>query len=274
MEEKNRQIRFELLRPKQLLNEKEKCPLIFIPVGPLEYHGPHLPLGVDALNATYCAQEVCKRIGRGVVLPTIYFGTERERPSRLLKNFGFKPTDWIVGMDFPTALWKSHYYQEHILGLVISSKIEVLINHNYKVIIIVNGHGAQNQKDILDKLSKHYSNTSDCLVTSGLAFPDELIERKGEHAAIYETSLMIYYQKKYGLGTLVDLLELPEKNIPICYADFSIVDGPGFGRNPDPDKIVKDDPRNAKEEIGEEMFEKVVQKFLKITEAALKEINN
>ncbi len=264
------EIRFEFLRPNQLLKRKEKCPLIFVPIGPLEYHGPHLPLGVDAINATICANEVCKRIGKGVVLPTIYFGTERERPPWLLKNLGFKSTEWIVGMDFPTVLWKSHYYQEHTLGYVVSSKIEVLIDHDYKVVIIVNGHGAQNQKDTLDRLSKHYSNTTDSKVISELAFPDESIEIMGEHAGINETSLMLYYQREYNLGNLVDLSELPDKNTPIYYPDFSIVDSAGFSKNPDTDMMVKEDPRKATEKIGKEIFEKIVQKFLKITKNALK----
>ena len=94
--------------------KRERCPLIFVPVAPLEYHGPHLPLGMDPINATICALETCKRIGKGVVYPTIHCGTERERPSWMLESLGFKPIEWIVGMDFPTALWKSHYSKEHI----------------------------------------------------------------------------------------------------------------------------------------------------------------
>ena len=39
------------LRPDQIVQEIERCPLAYLPVGPLEWHGPHLPLGVDALNA-------------------------------------------------------------------------------------------------------------------------------------------------------------------------------------------------------------------------------
>lgn len=272
MSNDKREIRFELLRPGQLIEERKRCPLIFMPVAPLEYHGPHLPLGMDPINATFCALETCRKIGKGVVLPTIYFGTERERPSWMAESLGFKSTDWIVGMDFPTALWKSHYYQEHIFALVLASKIEMLINHDYKVIVIVNGHGAVNQLETIDRLSKYYSHTTDCLVVWGLSFPDEITKGGlAGHADVYETSLMMYYQKFYGVDSIVDLTTLPEKSVPIRYPDFSIVDGAGFTKNPNPGRIVRSDPRDANEEMGKEIYEKIVKKFIKITEDALKE---
>jgi creatinine amidohydrolase len=106
----HREIHYELLRPDQLRKEQERCPLIFVPLGPLEYHGPHLPLGTDPINATLIASEACKKTGKGVVLPTLFFGTERERTDWELESLGFQKDAWIIGMDFPTARWKSHYY--------------------------------------------------------------------------------------------------------------------------------------------------------------------
>ena len=79
-----REVRFEMLRPAQLREELARCPLVFLPVAPLEYHGPHLHVGMDLLNAGLCAQEACQRLGRGVVMPTLDMGTERERPSNEL----------------------------------------------------------------------------------------------------------------------------------------------------------------------------------------------
>lgn len=54
----NREVRFEYLRPSQLNAEMKRCPLVFLPIGPLEYHGPHLPVGMDPINATQCALEI------------------------------------------------------------------------------------------------------------------------------------------------------------------------------------------------------------------------
>ena len=50
-----------MLRPAQLREEMARSPLVFLPVAPLEYHGPHLPVGMDPLNAGFCAQEACRK---------------------------------------------------------------------------------------------------------------------------------------------------------------------------------------------------------------------
>jgi len=270
MKDRIREVGFELLRPGQIIEEQKRCSLVFIPVGGLEYHGPHLPLGVDAINATIVAREVCKAINKGLVIPTLYWSTERERPPKVAEGLGFKPTDWIVGMDFPSTLWKSHYYQEHVFALVLASKIEMFINHGYKVIMIVNGHGAVNHMETIKRLSKYYSHVSDCAVEWGLALPDEITKKNlVGHADIYEISLMLYYQALLGKDELVDMGTLPVKGKPIKYQDYSIVDGLGFSPTPDPEQIVQTDPRNASEELGKKIFNDIVKKFIGMTNKVL-----
>jgi creatinine amidohydrolase len=266
-----REVRFEMLRPLQLREELERSPLVFLPIGPLEYHGPHLPLGMDPLNAAMCAQESCRRLGKGVVMPTLYMGTERERPDWMLESLGFRKGDWVVGMDFPTALWQSHYYQEHIFGLVVASTLEMLISQGYKAIVIVNGHGARNQLETLDRLSKHYSHDTGAVVTWKLAALLEVSEKNNMgHADLVETSIMLHYEKEFFDGRkMVDFSALPARTVPIHYADFSIVDGPGFSDHPAPDKVVKLDPRDATAEKGKRIFEDTVQMYMDLAKDAL-----
>ncbi len=42
---------FELLRPDEITAERAHCLEAYQPIGPLEWHGPHLPLGTDLLYA-------------------------------------------------------------------------------------------------------------------------------------------------------------------------------------------------------------------------------
>lgn len=268
-----REIRFEMLRPGELNAELKRCPLVFVPVAPLEYHGPHLPVGMDPINATQCALEACRSLGKGVVLPTLYWGTERERPDWMLESLGFKKGDWVVGMDFPTAIWKSHYYPEHLFALVAASTLEMLIATGYKVIVVVNGHGAWNQLETLERLARHYSHTTDCTVVWKLAFTLEVSEKNlAGHADLFETSLMLYYQQEVFAGaSLVDLSTLPPRSVPIRYPDFSIVDGPGFSDHPSPGRVVATDPRDATAEKGRKIFEETVKMYVELAEVALKE---
>jgi creatinine amidohydrolase len=272
MSASEREVRFEMLRPAQLNDEQKRCPLVFLPVAPLEYHGPHLPVGMDPLNATQCALEACRRLGRGVVHPTLYWGTERERPDWMLESLGFKKGDWVVGMDFPTAIWKSHYQAEHLFGLVVAATLEMLIQTGYKLIIMVNGHGAWNQLETLERLARHYSHTTDAQVVWKLAFTLDISEKNlAGHADLFETSLMLYYQQAvFGGQKLVDLSALPPRQVPIHYKDFSIVDGPGFSDKPSPDKVTATDPRDATAEKGRQVFEETVKMYVELAEEALR----
>jgi len=272
MSANEREVRFEMLRPGELNAEQKRSPLVFLPVAPLEYHGPHLPVGMDPINATQCALEACRRLGKGVVHPTLYWGTERERPDWMLESLGFKKDDWVVGMDFPTAIWKSHYQPEHLFGLVVAATLEMLIATGYKVIVMVNGHGAWNQLETLERLARHYSHATDALVVWKLAFTLDISEKNlAGHADLFETSLMLYYEKEvYGGRKLVDLATLPPRKVPIHYKDFSIVDGPGFSGKPSPDKVTATDPRDATAEKGRQVFEETVKMYVGLAEEALR----
>ena len=272
MSANEREVRFEMLRPGELNAEQKRSSLVFLPVAPLEYHGPHLPVGMDPINATQCALEACRRLGKGVVHPTLYWGTERERPDWMLESLGFKKDDWVVGMDFPTAIWKSHYQPEHLFGLVVAATLEMLIATGYKVIVMVNGHGAWNQLETLERLARHYSHATDALVVWKLAFTLDISEKNlAGHADLFETSLMLYYEKEvYGGRKLVDLATLPPRKVPIHYKDFSIVDGPGFSGKPSPDKVTATDPRDATAEKGRQVFEETVKMYVGLAEEALR----
>jgi creatinine amidohydrolase len=266
-----REVRYEMLRPGQLREEMERAPLVFLPVAPLEYHGPHLPVGMDPINAAQCALESCRQLGKGVVMPALFLGTERERPDWMLESLGFRTGDWVVGMDFPTATWKSHYYPEHIFGLMVACTLEMLIAQGYKAIVIVNGHGAWNQLETLERLAKHYSNTTDAVVVWKLAMPMDVSEKNlAGHADLVETSLMLHFEKSvFNAQKIVDLSTLPARSVPIRYPDFSVVDGPGFSEKPSPGRIVKTDPRDATAEEGKKAFDATVRMYVELASSTL-----
>jgi creatinine amidohydrolase len=55
-----RTVRFECLRPHEILEEKERFSVAYLPIGPLEWHGPHLPIGTYPLNAEATARLVAE----------------------------------------------------------------------------------------------------------------------------------------------------------------------------------------------------------------------
>jgi len=247
-----RTVKFEMLRPNELLNEKKQCPVVYLPIGPLEWHGPHLPYGMDPLNAYAVATRIAKNVG-GVVLPTLYWGTERERSPKMLKDIGFSGDEWIIGMDFPANSIKSLYAKEDIFGIVVREYLNMLIDLNYKLIVIVNGHGAENHIDVLLRLAKEFTAESNCIVHYVMALiVEDGIQDLG-HATKLETSILSYLHPD-----CVDINELPQKNQPLKNIDYAIVDGDAFSGRPNADYTVTHDPRDAAAEFGRESIDHTV----------------
>jgi creatinine amidohydrolase len=264
-----KEVRVQFLRPRELIKERAKVPLLYLPVAPLEWHGPHLPLGVDALNAEQAALAAAVRTG-GVVLPTLYSGTERERPPAMLESLGFRRDEYVLGMDFPRAkgLYRSFYFPEEIFALTVRAWLEQGIEHGYQYVYIVNGHGAFNHNEVLKRLCLEFSNTRGPVrVAYSLAFPEEEIAKAAiGHADAAETALMMHLDRD-----LVALDRLPPPGKKLKYADYSIVDSGGFSGSPGAGHTVPDrtDPRRrANAARGKKMFDQTVNELVaKVKEA-------
>lgn len=90
----------------EILEEQKNKSIVYLPIGPLEWHGLPCHSGTDPLAATEVARRAAAITG-GVVIPTLYCGTERERSTQLLEDAGFSDTGiYIKGMDVPQIQWQ------------------------------------------------------------------------------------------------------------------------------------------------------------------------
>ncbi|MFQ6049091.1 MAG: creatininase family protein [Phycisphaerae bacterium] len=71
------QVCYEWLRPRQVVARRKACPLAYVPLGTLEWHGLHNPLGLDGVKAHGLCVEAARR-GGGLVFPTLFYGEHRE----------------------------------------------------------------------------------------------------------------------------------------------------------------------------------------------------
>nr|WP_052294977.1 creatininase family protein [Oscillochloris trichoides] len=63
--------RYVELRPDKLAAIRSHAPVAYVPWGGMEWHGPHLPLGIDGIVADAVALRAVRRTG-GVLLPTVW----------------------------------------------------------------------------------------------------------------------------------------------------------------------------------------------------------
>jgi creatinine amidohydrolase len=94
--------------------------LAVLPVGSTEQHGPHAPLGTDALAAQAVAEHGAERYdGEVVVAPTIPVGVAEEH------------------RQFPGTLWVS----EDTFRSFVRETVASLASHGWDRVVVVNGHG-------------------------------------------------------------------------------------------------------------------------------------
>ena len=67
---------YELLRPAQAIARRKAYPLAYMPVGIIEFHGLHNPLGLDGLQVHGVCVRAAKK-GGGVVFPVPWYGENR-----------------------------------------------------------------------------------------------------------------------------------------------------------------------------------------------------
>ncbi len=254
------------LRPDELRAELAQHALIYLPVGPLEWHAPHLPVGTDPLHAEQAALAASKKTG-GLVYPCLYWGTERERSSEMLDWIGLEPGQWVVGMDFAPDGLPSHYASEDIFGLVVREQLRLIFRWPVKLVVIVSGHGATNHLQVLERLAAEYSaaNSKTMLVLPFVSGENGIM-RVG-HASRIETSSMLHL-----LPESVNLELLPAAEKPLQNVDWAVVDYITFSGQPDARRIVSadDDPRASTAQEGQRVFQAAVDHIVEQVNAEVK----
>ena len=163
-------VQMQFMRPGQLEAAGRKFPVVYVPLGLIEWHGRHLPLGNDAIKAHGILVKCAEKFG-GAVYPPVYF------------HSGFR--------------------QEHLVP-VLTDLFTRLKRTGFRVILGVSGHNVKQQIDMIDKALAPV--IADGTV-AGLGLWEVTLSRGPEsatdHAAKWETSNMMFLYPD-----LVDMSEL------------------------------------------------------------------
>lgn len=260
--------KLQFMRPEEVTAEKEKKSIVYLPLGPLEWHSYHMPLGTDPLAAERTA-ELAAAVTGGVIMPTLFCGTERDVPSETLNSLGFKDTkQYIVGMDYPANTMKSFYAREDVFAVIMRDYLRILSMQGYKLIVLVNGHAASGQMGTLERLIREFRGESSSRVIQFLSLIGmESDEKDLGHATKLETAVQMALNEDN-----VDLSRLPSKETPLKYSEWGIADMKAFLGSPSRDYTVESDPRDATAELGRAYLDLYVKKLVKLVEEEYKKI--
>lgn len=170
--------RYHELRPDELAEFIESAPIVFWPLGLIEHHGWHLPVGYDGIKAERICIRIAEKTG-GVILPTMWWGA----------NGGHG--------DF---LW-TYYQPQEASELILVNTTKQLIKFGFRVIVLLAGHYPW--QGILDKhLPTFREKHPEVLFLWGteMSIAGEAVRLRGDHAARQETSFGLYL-----LPELVDM---------------------------------------------------------------------
>jgi creatinine amidohydrolase len=179
----------ERLSPAQIEAALARASVAYLPLGSLEFHGPHLPIGLDALTA----HGVCLRAaqsGGGIVLPPSYqaVGGEHSR------------YPWTVMSSTPQAI-------ETLLG----ETLERLDDLGVACAVLLSGHFAPEQGDLVRRVADRWNAGGARLRAVGVTLADAPEPPVApDHAARFESLLMLALSPELvHLETLPDAEEFP-----------------------------------------------------------------
>jgi creatinine amidohydrolase len=222
--------------------QDQECDLAILPWGATEAHNYHLPYGTDNYETDVLVQEAARmaweKKARVMVLPTIPIGVNTgQYDIRLTLNLN------------PST-------QQSIL----EDLVESLIGHDILKLLIVNGHGGNDFKQIIREVGSQFPEMfiSTCNWFQSVD-KEALFENQGDHADEMETSLMMYSwpelvyplekagsgkAKKFSVAALNESWAWTEREWTSATSDT------GIG-----------DPRKATKEKGERYFKAVTEKL-------------
>ena len=151
----------------------ESAGVVILPVGAVEEHGPHLPIGTDSVETYEIGLQAARQAGV-VIAPLVWFGNSR----------GF--------MDFPgTVAIRPEALKEYLRDAALS-----LIRHGFTRPVILDGHGGN--YGILDVLAEDIHLETGALICHVRAWDlatlpkPEGIPAYDGHGGSSETSVMLY----------------------------------------------------------------------------------
>ena len=257
----NKNVEYIYLKPRDMIERRNAFPVAYMGTGILEWHGLQNPLGLDGIKTHSIVVKIAEKFG-GVVMPPQFWGDHRGEYAEVDFVEAYKPEfsfpenhfDHTVLIAEAMGIEKSTYDKENErseqLGgwefwekLMARTMFEIE-SIGFKAIIMFPGH-YPSIAPMRRAVERYYleGGQSKVLVLTETAFT--VGEFMGDHAASYETSMMLALYPE-----LVDIGELD--------SDLS---KPNIG-------VIGWDPRvHASKELGE----RILNELFRIAEEFLKE---
>ena len=185
-------VEYERLLPYQFQERIQRHPLVYVPVGSLEWHGEHMALGNDAIKMHALCCEAA-RLGGGIVYPPLFYGIP------YMVDYG---AQYRHDANLPVS--------EGFLSDLLHTTLRALEKVGFRAAILTTGHTCREQRDLMRKVAREYRGAMQIYGTDDMEWANDL-DFSSDHAAKWETSILWYLYPE-----LVDIYRLPrDTNVPL-----------------------------------------------------------
>jgi creatinine amidohydrolase len=166
-----REVRVEYLAPHELDAAMAVCPIVYLPLGGLEFHGAHLPIGLDAITAHGLCVAAAGSRG-GVVLPPLYQG---------------------VGGGHTRYPWTLMMARDDEIRVHLHQTLVRLESFGVRLVVLFSGHFADEQLAMIDEVAARWRlDTAHSMAVLATAVNRcESSPVAPDHAGEFETLLLV-----------------------------------------------------------------------------------
>jgi len=200
-------VEYAHLTPTDFRARLAESPIAYLPLGTLEWHGEHLPLGSDGLQSFSFMKDLAREVG-GIVLPMLYLGPDMMRAEGENELYGMdfwlSQEEGKMQMSAQQLGGSSYWVPDELFHQIMDHSINQLARAGFKI-IVAHGHGPSTRHVI--EHWQEWEQKYDVLIYTCWSWnvrgendvkASEKSEREGlgimtDHAASNESSLMLYY---------------------------------------------------------------------------------
>jgi creatinine amidohydrolase len=246
---KQEKVLYEELTPAEFSVRLAACPVAYLPLGTLEWHSNHLPLGADGLQSEEFFKKLAAEVG-GIVLPKLFLGPDgydtvingREYYGMDCGKLFSNQCSYEIQQLTGSAYW----VPDSTFDLMMNGIMKQLSRAGFKI-VIAHGHGPSS--NYIGEHSQEFKMKYNLTVMNCFGNDSSDLCLQCDHAGANETSIMMYERPE-----LVKMQNLPGN------------------ANTWPLGMLGNDPRtHASKNFGKAIVEFEVKKMSAIIRKVLKE---
>jgi creatinine amidohydrolase len=198
---------YEELKPYEFRRRLQEAPIAYLPLGTIEWHGEHMPLGADGIQSQYLFELIAAEVG-GIVLPKLFLGPDFRKVKDGKELYGMDIFQFEGRVYEEQQLEGSAYYiNDELYKSILDSIARQLSRAGFKI-LVAHGHGPSTSQFIncKEEFKEKYGLSCYCCHFSDLGDEGAKLGYQTDHAAMNETSIVMAINEE-----LVDLKQISDQ---------------------------------------------------------------